>query len=74
MCGEGEGALPFLVDGRKCLVKSVNEREESQLDDVKYDTHLITPQSDFASNARKLEAITVLRCQSCSGLHAQRTC
>ena len=33
------------------------------LHDVKYDSHLITSVRDFVSDARKLEAITVLRCQ-----------
>ena len=43
----GGGAWPFLDGGMVCLVSSGDERANSQLNDVKYDPHLITPQRDF---------------------------
>ena len=36
------GAWPFLVGGLICLVNSVNERDLSLLNSVKYDSYLIT--------------------------------
>ena len=38
--------MAVLDGGIKCLVISVDERENSQLNDVKYDSHLITAQKD----------------------------
>ena len=43
----GGGAWPFLVGGVICLVNSVNERDLSLLNSVKYDSYLITSQRDF---------------------------
>ena len=56
----GGGAWPFLVGGVICLVDSVNDRDLSLLNSVKYDSYLITSLMDFVSNARKFEAITGL--------------
>ena len=38
----GGGAWPFLVGGVICLVNSVNERDLSLPNSVKYDSYLIT--------------------------------
>ena len=38
----GGDAWPFLVGGVLCLVNSVNERDLSLLNSVKYDSYLIT--------------------------------
>ena len=43
----GGGAWPFLVGGVICLVNSVNERDLSLLNSVKYDSYLITSYGDF---------------------------
>ena len=55
----GGGALPFLVGGVICLVNSVNERDLSLLNSVKY-LFLFDNFLDglCVSNARKFEAIT----------------
>ena len=39
-----------------CLVTSVDERDLSQRNDVKYDSHLIPSYSDCVSTAMKFEA------------------
>ena len=54
----GGGTWPFSVGGVICLVDSVDERDLSLFKSAKHDSHLITPQRDFVSNALKLEATT----------------
>ena len=39
--------MPFFVGGVICLVNSVNERDFSLLNSVKYDSYLVTSESDF---------------------------
>ena len=57
-CG---GAWPFSVDGVLCLVNSVNERDLSLLNSVKYDFLFdYFLEGLCVSNARKFEAITGL--------------
>ena len=51
-------AWPFSVGGVICLVNSVDERDLSLFHSVQHDSHFISPQQDFVSNALKLEAIT----------------
>ena len=56
--------LWVVVHGRSWFVNEMSgECDDGKLNDVKYDPDLIAPQRDFVSDARKLEAITVLRCQ-----------
>ena len=43
----GGGAWPFLVGGVICLVNSVDERDLSLLNCVKYDSCLIASERDF---------------------------
>ena len=44
-------------------MSSISERDNSQLNDAKYDSHVITPQRDFVSNASKIEAVTGCTCR-----------
>ena len=68
------GAWPFLVDGLKCLVSSVDERDNNQLNDANYDSHLISPQRTLRPARGRLRQWKLFEANRCSDLHAQRTC
>ena len=55
------GAWPFLVGGVICLITSVDERDLSLLNGVKYDSYVITSWTDFVCLTQgKFGAITGL--------------
>ena len=56
----------FFVGEVICLVISVNERDLSLLNSVKYDSHLIISLSDCVPNARKFEASNKLSMENSS--------
>ena len=70
----GGGAWPFFVGGEIFLVSSVNERDLSLLNCVKYDSYSISSWRDFVclteGSLRQEHICDALRC---SGLHARYT-
>ena len=70
----GGGAWPFLVGGVICLFNSVNERDLSLLNSVKYDSCLIAPEKDVVCLTQgSLKQWQVCHSLRCSGLHARCT-